>query len=86
MARPLRGIAKDRVDLMAFLKRNMPDYDPILELCKIATDYKNNVDTRLNANKEVAKYVYPQLRAVEVSPGAGASFKAFVIEMSDEKS
>jgi hypothetical protein len=47
------------------LELRYPDYHPVIELVEIAMDKENDVSLRLNANKEVAQYVVPKLRAVE---------------------
>lgn len=46
--------------------------DPLEGMEKIATDEKNDISIRLQAYKELAKYVYPQLKAIEIS-GPGGS-------------
>lgn len=51
--------------LLARLQRDFPNYHPILELTKIANDPEADIKDRLHANKEVAKYVEPQLKAIE---------------------
>ena len=43
------------------------DYDPLLELAKLACDNKGNKQLCYYVNKEVAAYIYPKLRAVEHS-------------------
>lgn len=52
---------------MARLKREFPNYHPVVELARIANDPENDVKTRADAHKEVAKYVTPQLKAVDVT-------------------
>ncbi len=75
---------KDR--LLRRLERDFPDYHPVAELAKIANDPKNDVATRLQANKEVAKYVEPQLKAVEHRGDLAASLlPAFIMHPPEKK-
>jgi hypothetical protein len=46
---------------------NMDNYDPVVEMAKIANDPNNPIDLRANCHDRVAKYVRPVLKAVEVS-------------------
>jgi hypothetical protein len=56
---------KNKQALLKMLELRYPDYHPVIELVEIAMDKENDVSLRLNANKEVAQYVVPKLRAVE---------------------
>lgn len=61
---------KPRQGLLARLQREYPNYHPILEMARLANDPNADEKDRFAANKEVAKYVTPQLKAVEHT-GAG---------------
>lgn len=50
---------KDQVDV------HCPGFMPVVFLCKIAMDEKNSIEVRLSAAKEAAKYLSPQLKAIE---------------------
>jgi len=50
----------------ALIAQRYPTYHPILSLVEIAQDTSNEVSLRLQANKEVAKYVCPQLKSIEI--------------------
>jgi hypothetical protein len=41
------------------------EYHPVVEMARIATNMDNDVGLRMQANREVAKYVVPQLKAIE---------------------
>lgn len=75
----------ERKDLFALLAEKFPGYNPVAAMAEIANDKKNDTNLRLQAHKEVAKYTFPQLKAIELSPGDGSKFKSFVIELTDEK-
>lgn len=51
-------------DLIA---HHYPDYHPVLSLAKIAQDERHEVTIRLQAHKEVAKYICPQLKSIEIA-------------------
>lgn len=42
-------------------------FNPCLELIKIVRDVKNSVHARVQAASEVASYVSPKLKAIEIS-------------------
>ena len=67
--RPKGSINMRSQGLLAQLRRKFPGFDPIMEMAKIAIDQQHTPELRLQASKEIAKYVYPTLRAVEHSGG-----------------
>lgn len=65
MGRPAGSPNKNKKGLLAQIQREFPDYHPVIEMVKIANDMDNDLPMRFNANKEVAQYVTPKLRAIE---------------------
>lgn len=59
--------SKNKNTVAAMLKEEFPDYDPLKSLIKIAQLTSTPLDIRVNCHKEVAKYIHPQLKAVEHS-------------------
>lgn len=57
----------ERKELYTLLAKKFPGYNPVFAMAEIALDKKNLPDLRLQAHKEVAKYTFPQLKAVEVN-------------------
>jgi hypothetical protein len=57
----------ERKDLLAKINALFPDYHPVIALAEIANDKKLEINIRLQANKECAKYVAQQLKAIEHS-------------------
>jgi hypothetical protein len=55
---------KKSLEVRELIAKTYPDYHPLLALCEIAVDKNNDVALRLQANKEVAKYVCPQLKTI----------------------
>lgn len=77
MARPV-GIPKtggrkkgvpngERKDLFQILHDKFPGYNPVAAMAEMANDKKLDDNLRLQAHKEVAKYTFPQLKAIEVN-------------------
>lgn len=58
---------KNKQALLKMLELRYPDYHPVCELVDIALDKDNDVSTRLQANKEVAGYIVPKLKAIELT-------------------
>jgi len=57
---------KNKKALIKLLEDKYPGYEPILEMVSIAVDDSNDIRIRFDANKEVAQYIYPKLKAIEV--------------------
>jgi hypothetical protein len=70
-------------ELRDIVAERFPNYNPILSLIEIAQDTSNEVSLRLQANKEVAKYLMPQLKSVEIKE-ADTETKIIVVRYSDE--
>jgi disulfide oxidoreductase YuzD len=58
---------KERRTLLETIEDKYPGYNPVLSLVDIANDPENDINLRFQANKEVAKYISPQLKAVEIN-------------------
>lgn len=56
---------RERKDLLELMNEKYPNYHPVIAMVKIAHNSKNEV-LRFQAHKEVAKYIAPQLKSVEV--------------------
>ncbi len=57
---------KDKEELKQLMAKKHPNYNPVIALADIANDDSNDVNIRLQAHKEVAKYIEPQLKSSEV--------------------
>jgi hypothetical protein len=67
MGRPAGVPTKPKRALLALLNEKFPGWHPVVQMAEIANDDSQTIDLRFNAAKEVAKYVTPQLKAVEVT-------------------
>lgn len=56
---------KDR--LLRAIQDEFPNYNPLIELVKIAHSEDATTSEKIQCNKEVAQYVNPKLKAVEHS-------------------
>jgi len=54
-----------------FIASRYPDYDPISAMLELATDPLTDEKLKFQANKEIASYLYPKLKQVEIRPGTG---------------
>ena len=75
---------KATTEIRQLLEENFPNYHPVLSLVAIANDLDNDVSIRLQANKEVAKYICPQLKSIEVKE-QDSETKIIVVRYQDEK-
>ena len=64
--RPAGSLNRPKRALIQLLEETLPGYSPVIEMAKIAQDMNNDLSTRLSAHKEVAQYITPKLKAVEV--------------------
>ena len=64
--RPTGSSNKNKQALIALLEAKYPGYDPVCSMAEIAQDMGNDVNIRLNAHQQVAKYTRPALKAIEV--------------------
>jgi len=69
MPRPKGSRNKPKRRLLQIIQESYPDYHPVIEMVKIANDPEAEIKQRFDANKEVAKYVEPALKAIEHSGG-----------------
>jgi len=76
---------KKSLEIRELVAQRYPNYHPVLALAEIATDPANEVAIRLQANKEVAKYMAPQLKAIEIRDGKEDEVKIIVVRAPDEE-
>jgi len=75
---------KNKQALLRLLEIKYPNYHPVCELVDIAMDMDNDVSTRLQANKEVAGYIVPKLKAIELTGQDGKDLLPAVIQIINE--
>ncbi|MET0063216.1 MAG: hypothetical protein ABW176_13070 [Candidatus Thiodiazotropha endolucinida] len=61
-------------EISELLKKKFPKYNPVVQMAEIAQDKKVDMNLRVQCAKEVAQYLFPKRKAIEVSPGAGEEF------------
>ena len=65
------------------LQERYPGYHPVIKMADIAMDESNDVQLRANMHKEVAKYVTPQLKAIEHSGPDGQQLQIGIVQFRD---
>ncbi len=75
---------KNKQALIKLLEIKYPGYHPITELVDIALDTENEVSIRLHANKEVAQYIVPKLKAIELTGADGKDLLPAAIQIIHE--
>jgi hypothetical protein len=58
---------KDKRTLIERLRAEYPGYHPVIAMARIAHDPKSDRATQFAAHKEIARYIEPQRKAVEVT-------------------
>jgi len=66
MPRPAGSKNANKDRLLRVIQKEFPNYNPLIELVKIAHDPESTITEKINCNKEVAQYVNPKLKAVEM--------------------
>lgn len=67
MGRPAGTPNKRKAHMIAKIREIWPEYHPVIEMVKIGMDMENPVELRASMHKEVAQYVEPKRKAMEVS-------------------
>ena len=63
-------------ELLDQIQARWPEYHPVLAMVELAHDPQLPVEMRFQAHKEVAHYVEPKRKAVDVSAEVGLSHEA----------
>jgi len=61
---------KSEAELAILLDESQPayaEYDPVVAMSMLAVDHSNPVELRLRAHSEVAQYVRPKLKSIEMT-------------------
>jgi hypothetical protein len=77
----MRTKDKNLSGLGAVIRKYYPEYNAVIELIKVALSTNASNGEKIAANKEVAKYCFPQLRAVETKLGIDEASKDFLGEV-----
>ena len=75
---------KQSLHIMQLIAEKYPNYHPVLALVEIANS-SQDVSIQLQANKEVAKYVCPQLKSIEIKEDKGEETRIVVVRVNDEE-
>lgn len=61
------------------------EYHPIVEMALIAANPRNDVDLRHSAHKEVASYLYPKVKTVELESAGGDGLTIQIVNFGSEQ-
>lgn len=61
-----QGIPPEEAILTGKIQEVVEDYDPVVALAIVAVDRRSTLDQRIKCNAEVAQYVRPKLKSVEM--------------------
>lgn len=75
---------KQSLHIMQLIAEKYPNYHPVLALVDIANS-SQDIAIQLQANKEVAKYVCPQLKSIEIKEEKDEDIKILVVRVDDEE-
>ena len=66
---------------MTLLERRFPGWHPVVQMAEVANDPEAEPRMRFDACKEVARYVTPALKAIELTGANGGevNFKVLVV-------
>ena len=78
MGRPAGAPNKPKRALYALLAERFPGWHPVVQMAEMANDPDLMHEQRFNAAKEVAKYIVPQLKAVDMSQDSDKPFRMIV--------
>ena len=85
MARPRGSPNQPKRRLLTLLQEIYPDYQPVLEMAKLAHKAMQEGDDEVafNRHAQVARYVTPQLKAIELSGNDGEPLKVGLVQFVD---
>lgn len=74
MARPLGSRNKTNREAIAILlEKQFPGYNPIISMAEVANDDKQDINLRCNMHKEVANYIAPKLKSIDLQGSLDAN-------------
>lgn len=76
--RPKGSLNSNKQHLLRLLQETYPGYHPVIEMAKIAHDETADQALRASMHKEVAQYVTPKLKAMEVTLEADVKHQYFI--------
>ena len=60
---------REKKAMLDEIQQQFPDYHPVIAMAKIANDGNVDLQMRFYAHKEIAHYVEPKRKAIEVTGG-----------------
>lgn len=66
-------------NLIELIEKKFPNFDPIISLIEISQDNETPLELKVNCLKEIAKYIHPQRKAVEIAANSDNEISTKVI-------
>ena len=82
--RPKGAEGGNKREARALLRDKFPDYHPLVQMAALANDEGAPQELRFAADKEVAAYLLPKLKAVEVTGPAGGAIVVQAVSAADD--
>ncbi len=76
--RPKGSVNRRTMRAETIIRKAYPGYDPLKHLAELANDPELDKALRMQASKELAQYMYPKLRSVEVTGEDGGALQVVV--------
>ena len=83
MPRTKGSLNRPKRALLRILEERYPGWHPVAQLADIANNVENDLKTRMDAAKEVAQYVTPKLKAIEVHDTTSTGLADLLKQLSD---
>lgn len=81
--RPKGASNKNKAYLLKRLEEAYPGYHPVMEMARLANDKDVDDNLRFNANKEVAQYIMPKLKALDITADVQQQIEVAIVNFSD---
>ncbi len=81
--RPKGSPNKPKRALLRMLEEQFPGWHPVTQLAEIANNVENDLRTRMDAAKEVAQYVTPKLKAIEIQGSTETSLTQLLQQLQN---
>lgn len=73
---------KNKRALQLLLEKRYPGWDPVVQLAEIAQNEANDMPVRVQAAKEVASYMHPKLKQVDMKLDEASTIEVRVVRVS----
>ena len=83
MPRPKGSLNRPKRRLLQILEEQFPGWHPVVQLAEVANNPDNDLRTRTDAAREVAQYVTPKLKAIEIQGDTATSLSHLLLQLRE---